>query len=98
MELGIENKIALVTGSSRGIGKSCALSLAREGVKVVICGRNQNTLDNTLKEIVNLAHRYPISITNEQGILNLYFQKKVDTYIELPEYLDDYIIYFYVEF
>ena len=51
--------------------------------------------DNTLKEIVNLSHRYPISITNEQGILNLYFQKKVDTYIELPEYLDDYIIYFY---
>ena len=35
MELGIKNKIALVTGSSRGIGKSCALSLAKEEVKVV---------------------------------------------------------------
>ena len=43
MDLGIKNKIALVTGSSRGIGKAAAISLAKEGAKVVICGRNQNT-------------------------------------------------------
>ena len=51
MDLGIKNKIALVTGSSRGIGKAAAISLAKEGAKVVICGRNQNTLDTTLAEI-----------------------------------------------
>ena len=51
MDLGIENKIALVTGSSRGIGKAAAISLAKEGAKVVICGRNQITLDTTLTEI-----------------------------------------------
>ncbi len=68
MELGIKNKIALVTGSSRGIGKSCALSLAKEGVKVVICGRNQNTLDNTLKEIKELS---PQSIAIKADITNI---------------------------
>ena len=31
MDLGIKNKIALVTGSSRGIGKAAAISLAKEG-------------------------------------------------------------------
>ena len=68
MELGINNKIALVTGSSRGIGKSCALSLAREGVKVVICGRNQNTLDNTLNEMKELS---PQSIAIKADITNI---------------------------
>ena len=68
MELGIKNKIALVTGSSRGIGKSCALSLAKEEVKVVICGRNQNTLNNTLDEIKVLS---PQSIAIKSDITNI---------------------------
>ena len=56
MDLGIKNKIALVTGSSRGIGKAAAISLAKEGAKVVICGRNQITLDTTLTEIKKINH------------------------------------------
>ena len=68
MELGIKNKIALVTGSSRGIGKSCALSLAKEGVKVVISGRDKNTLNNTLTEIKELS---PQSIAIQSDITNI---------------------------
>ena len=68
MELGIKNKIALVTGSSRGIGKSCALSLAKEGVKVVISGRDQNTLNHTLAEIKELS---PQSIAIQSDITNI---------------------------
>ena len=38
------------------------------------------------KEILDIANKYPISITNEQGVLNLYFPKaKKDLYVELPE-------------
>src|SRR5688572_15831754 len=36
MELGLSGKIALVTGGSRGIGRACAIALAREGADVVI--------------------------------------------------------------
>ena len=45
MELGLENKVAVVTASSSGLGRACALGLAREGAKVVITGRDQARLD-----------------------------------------------------
>ena len=50
---------------------------------------------NTLTEIKYLAEKYPISLTNEQGILNLYFHSQNDVFEELPEYLGDKIIYYY---
>ena len=55
MDLGITGKVALVTGGSRGLGRHCALSLAREGVNVAICGRTQSTLDDTVKELEELG-------------------------------------------
>lgn len=57
MDLGIEGKVALVTGGSRGLGRVAALSLAREGVNVAICGRTQSTLDGTVAEIEALGVR-----------------------------------------
>jgi len=40
MDLGIKGKVALITGGTRGLGRQCGLSLAREGVDVAICARN----------------------------------------------------------
>lgn len=57
MDLGIKGRTALVTGGSRGLGLKCALSLAREGVNVAICGRTQATLDGTVAEIEALGVR-----------------------------------------
>ena len=51
MDLGIRNKNALVTGGSHGIGKSIALSLAREGCNVAICSRDPKKLRETMSEI-----------------------------------------------
>lgn len=51
MNLGITDKTALVTASSRGLGKAIALQLSREGAKVAICARGEEDLYRAKKEI-----------------------------------------------
>ena len=51
MDLGLEGKIAIVTGGSDGIGKAAATALATEGAKVAIVGRTQSKLDGAVEEI-----------------------------------------------
>ncbi len=51
MRFGLENKICLVTGGSRGIGLEIARALLREGAKVIICGRKQDGLDSAIAEL-----------------------------------------------
>ena len=55
MDLGIEGRVALITGGSRGLGRQCAISLASEGVNVAICGRTKDTLDTTVSELQGLG-------------------------------------------
>jgi 3-oxoacyl-[acyl-carrier protein] reductase len=51
MDLGIRGKNALVCGASKGLGRACAMSLAREGCNVTIAARDQAQLDRTAAEI-----------------------------------------------
>src|SRR5947209_16871515 len=51
MDLGIRGKTALVGAASKGLGRGCALSLAREGVNVVITARGREALEKTAQEI-----------------------------------------------
>ncbi|MEW6450648.1 MAG: SDR family oxidoreductase [Pseudomonadota bacterium] len=51
MELGIRGKTALVTASSSGIGKQCALMLAGEGARVVMCARGADRLESAAAEV-----------------------------------------------
>jgi 3-oxoacyl-[acyl-carrier protein] reductase len=51
VDLGLNNKRALVTGASRGLGKAIAAALAAEGAKVAICARDAVRLEAAAKEI-----------------------------------------------
>ncbi|MGD2179109.1 MAG: SDR family oxidoreductase [Anaerolineae bacterium] len=51
MDLGLDDKIALVAASSRGLGRAVALRLAQEGAHVTICARGQRDLISTADDI-----------------------------------------------
>ena len=77
MDFELKGKLVLVTGGTRGIGKSIALKLAEQGADLVICGRNQDTLDKAVKDVQSKGvdvwgFQADVSKSNEIGIL---FQK-----------------------
>jgi 3-oxoacyl-[acyl-carrier protein] reductase len=47
----LENKVALITGGSRGIGKAVASAFAREGARLALCARSADELQQTLAEL-----------------------------------------------
>jgi 3-oxoacyl-[acyl-carrier protein] reductase len=51
MDLGLAHRVAIVTGSSRGIGRACAESLLAEGATVVVSGRDQQRLDAAVTDL-----------------------------------------------
>jgi 3-oxoacyl-[acyl-carrier protein] reductase len=51
MDLGIKDRTALVCGASKGLGRACALALAREGVHLFLNARNAGSLKLTADEI-----------------------------------------------
>jgi 3-oxoacyl-[acyl-carrier protein] reductase len=75
MDLGIQNKVALILASSKGLGKAVAIELAKEGAKVIICGRDAAALATTEAEIEAIAANKVISfvcdITDEKDRKNL---------------------------
>jgi NAD(P)-dependent dehydrogenase (short-subunit alcohol dehydrogenase family) len=62
MDLLMNEKTALVTGASEGIGKAIALALAKEGVDVAICARRKPPLDAAAAEIARATNRKIVAI------------------------------------
>ena len=66
----LENKIAIITGASRGIGFAVATAFAREGASVALCGSRQSTADSAaqrLEELVPGAKILPLGVDVSDG-------------------------------
>jgi 3-oxoacyl-[acyl-carrier protein] reductase len=71
MNLGLKGRIAIVTGGSKGIGESIALTLADEGAKVIICARGKEALARVKKKIGKNAFVVTADITDPKSIKNV---------------------------
>ena len=55
MDLGLRDKVAIVTGSSRGLGLASAKALAAEGCRVTLCARTESALHAAAREVSSVA-------------------------------------------
>lgn len=68
MDLGLKNKVAFIAASSQGLGKAVALELAQEGARVIINGRNKETLAQTKAEIEKQTNSKVLSFAGDLSI------------------------------
>jgi 3-oxoacyl-[acyl-carrier protein] reductase len=64
LDLGLEGKVALVTASSRGLGRATALALSQEGAKVVLCARNRPALEEAAAALPGETLPIPADVTD----------------------------------
>ena len=58
----LDGKVALITGSGRGIGREIALALAKSGAAVAISGRTRSEVDCTTEEVASKSSRKAIGV------------------------------------
>ncbi len=68
MNLRLDGRVAMVTGSTRGIGRAIALALAEAGAKVAVMGRDQAKAEQAAGEIGHGARGFACDVTNEASV------------------------------
>jgi len=66
-----EDKVALITGGSRGIGKACAQHFRDEGAKVILCGRNADSLKNAAAEMGGSCRGIVCDVADQEAVNQL---------------------------
>jgi 3-oxoacyl-[acyl-carrier protein] reductase len=76
MDLNLKGRLALVTGSTRGLGRTIAEVLAEEGAEVIITGRNKESLTKAVKEMKSKfplrAWGYTVDATDTEAVGSLF--------------------------
>ena len=81
MEFGLNNKRALVCGSSQGIGKATAIALAKEGAQITLFARNEDKLKIVLKDLPNNGdHDYLVADFSNPNAVGEEITKHIKTH------------------
>jgi NAD(P)-dependent dehydrogenase (short-subunit alcohol dehydrogenase family) len=70
----LEDKVALITGGGRGIGKAIALGFAREGADVIVAARTESEISEVKEEIIQIGRRsnaYVCDVSDEDQVLDV---------------------------
>lgn len=74
MSTDLKGRTALVTGSTRGLGRAIAIALAKEGADIIINGRSKVNVSNTVRDLHHdyevATYGYVVDATNSQAIKN----------------------------
>lgn len=65
MDFAISGRNALLSGASRGLGKACAMALAKEGVNLTIVARTRDVLERSCEEIRNATGVHVVPVTGD---------------------------------
>jgi 3-oxoacyl-[acyl-carrier protein] reductase len=68
MDLGLNNKIALIAAASRGLGRAVAEELANEGASLVICSRDTKTITATAAEIADSTGAHVLAVAADVSV------------------------------
>ena len=79
----LKDKVAIITGASRGIGKAIAFAFAKEGAKLTLCATNAELLESVSKEIERNFSSKPLTFAfdiNNAGKVEETVKKTLDTH------------------
>jgi len=83
MDLGLQDKVAIITGGSEGIGKAAALSMAQEGARVVIVARRADVLEQAAQDIRVATEGMVLPVqgdVTDRGTAGRVVQKALDSF------------------
>lgn len=89
MDLGIKGKIALVTASTRGLGRGCADALAAEGCRVAVCSRSEILAQKAARDIAAHSGAKVVGFASDMGRKEDidHLVKQVDRSLGMPDIL-----------
>jgi len=70
--MGLDGKVALITGGASGIGKSSALALARDGARVCVCDRDAEAAERVAQEIGKGATAWRMDVTDSKEVAEVF--------------------------